>query len=118
MLYRYVEIHPADGRTAAAATGASAAPVRTVDILAVNEFSSARKRMSVVVREPEGSLKLLLKGADAMVLSRLHPDHDKTALTTVQSHLDAFAREGLRTLVLAEKTLTEVGLYNLNSVYL
>ena len=104
-----VESHSADGCTAPAAvpTGSGSAPIHTLEVLAVNEFSSARKRMSIVVRDPaDGTLKLLLKGADAAVLSRLHPDHDKTALETVQVHLDAFARSGLRTLVLAERTLT------------
>lgn len=102
-----VEIHPAHGSTAATAIGSGAAPAQVMDILAINEFSSARKRMSVVTRDSAGTVKLLLKGADVAVLSRLRADHDQASLNTVQSHLDAFAREGLRTLVLAEKTLTE-----------
>jgi len=76
------------------ALGTGSVPIDTLEVLAVNEFSSARKRMSIVVRNPAtGSLKLLLKGADAMVLSRIAPDADKAALTIVQAHLDAFARE-------------------------
>jgi magnesium-transporting ATPase (P-type) len=32
-------------------------------ILNVLEFTSARKRMSVIVRMPDGSIKLMIKGA-------------------------------------------------------
>lgn len=38
--------------------------------LAVNKFDSDRKRMSIVLREPSGNIKLLVKGADTSMLSR------------------------------------------------
>lgn len=41
------------------------------EVLAVLEFSSERKRMSVVVRRPCGSLTLFCKGADTVMLERL-----------------------------------------------
>lgn len=40
-------------------------------ILDVVEFSSKRKRMSVVVRLPDGRILLLCKGADSVILERL-----------------------------------------------
>ena len=40
-------------------------------VLNVLEFTSARKRMSVVARSPDGRLFLLTKGADNVVFSRL-----------------------------------------------
>jgi len=35
----------------------------TYEILNVLEFTSSRKRMSVVVRMPDNSIKLMIKGA-------------------------------------------------------
>ncbi|KAK4145970.1 uncharacterized protein C8A04DRAFT_10160 [Dichotomopilus funicola] len=44
---------------------------RTYQILDVIEFSSKRKRMSIIVRCPDGRIWLITKGADAVVLPRL-----------------------------------------------
>jgi P-type E1-E2 ATPase len=35
------------------------------------EFSSDRKRMSVIVRYPNGTIKVLCKGADSVIKERL-----------------------------------------------
>lgn len=43
------------------------------DILQVNDFSSARKRMSVIVRTPSGRIVLYCKGADNIIFERLDP---------------------------------------------
>ncbi|RDA95947.1 hypothetical protein CP533_5790 [Ophiocordyceps camponoti-saundersi (nom. inval.)] len=40
-------------------------------ILDVIEFSSARKRMSVIVRYPDGRISVVCKGADSVILPRL-----------------------------------------------
>ena len=37
----------------------------------VCEFNSSRKRMSTVVRAPDGKIKLYCKGADSVILERL-----------------------------------------------
>jgi magnesium-transporting ATPase (P-type) len=77
----------------------------------VNEFNSTRKRMSIVVRlpaemmgpgEPEKIL-LLAKGADMM----MERDCNVAIPDWARSHLKSFAMEGLRTLVVGEKELTE-----------
>ncbi|OHW98489.1 phospholipid-translocating p-type ATPase [Colletotrichum incanum] len=46
-------------------------------ILDVVEFSSQRKRMSIIVQRPDGSLWLICKGADSILLPRLvqHPSN-------------------------------------------
>ncbi|KAL2190051.1 phospholipid-translocating P-type ATPase [Thermothelomyces heterothallicus CBS 203.75] len=44
---------------------------RTYRILDVIEFSSKRKRMSIIVRCPDGRIWLLTKGADSVILPRL-----------------------------------------------
>ncbi len=41
------------------------------DVVDVLEFSSQRKRMSVIVRRPDGRLWLICKGADSVILPRL-----------------------------------------------
>lgn len=41
--------------------------LRSYQLLNVLEFSSARKRMSVIVRNEEGKILLLSKGADRCV---------------------------------------------------
>ncbi|KAK0636991.1 hypothetical protein B0T17DRAFT_587979 [Bombardia bombarda] len=48
---------------------------RTYVILDVIEFSSKRKRMSIVVRCPDGRIWLLTKGADSVILPRLRMAH-------------------------------------------
>ncbi|KAI0899843.1 phospholipid-translocating P-type ATPase [Annulohypoxylon nitens] len=44
-------------------------------ILDVIEFSSKRKRMSIVVRYPDGRICIICKGADSMILPRLRLAH-------------------------------------------
>ena len=41
---------------------------KSCKLLNVIEFSSARKRMSVVVRMPDNVIKLLTKGADSVIM--------------------------------------------------
>lgn len=48
---------------------------RTYEILDVIEFSSKRKRMSIIVRCPDGRIWLISKGADSMILPRLKLAH-------------------------------------------
>ncbi|KAF2646143.1 phospholipid-translocating P-type ATPase [Massarina eburnea CBS 473.64] len=52
--------------------GAGAEPVsETYEILDVIEFSSKRKRMSIVVRFPDRRICIICKGADSIILERL-----------------------------------------------
>lgn len=41
------------------------------EVLNVCEFNSTRKRMSLVLKDPEGKIKLYCKGADSVILERL-----------------------------------------------
>jgi phospholipid-translocating ATPase len=47
----------------------------TFEILDVIEFSSKRKRMSVLVRYPDGRISMICKGADSVILPRLKMAH-------------------------------------------
>ncbi|XP_029469990.1 phospholipid-transporting ATPase IK [Rhinatrema bivittatum] len=78
---------------------------RTYGVLAILDFSSDRKRMSILVRTPEGNVKLYTKGADHVILQRLHPSCSNDAFT--EKALDSFAEETLRTLCLACKDVDE-----------
>ena len=77
--------------------------VLTIKVLAVAEFSSARKRMSIIVEMPDGSIKMFCKGADSILLPRLSRTDD---IEPTWDHLEQYASEGLRTLVLAYKNLS------------
>ena len=119
------------------ASGTSAEREETWAILAVNKFDSDRKRMSILLRSPPelGNLPILFcKGADSSMLDpsvcsnskkiedgnigsigteQLSSDdgeYDEWELTQMlglQAHLGDFASEGLRTLVLGLRILTE-----------
>ncbi|TKS87736.1 Phospholipid-transporting ATPase IB [Collichthys lucidus] len=75
------------------------------ELLNVLEFSSNRKRMSVVVRTPDGKLRLYCKGADNVIFERLTETSQYKELTV--AHLEQFATEGLRTLCFAYVDLEE-----------
>lgn len=74
------------------------------EILNVLDFTSDRKRMSVIVRTSNGSILLLCKGADSVIYDRLAASQEYTE-DTVQ-HLESFAAEGLRTLCFAFREIS------------
>nr|XP_033475500.1 phospholipid-transporting ATPase ID [Epinephelus lanceolatus] len=79
---------------------------RSYELLAILDFNNVRKRMSVIVRSPDGKLSLYCKGADTIIYERLHQSCSKLMDVTTE-HLNEFAGEGLRTLALAYKDLDE-----------
>jgi phospholipid-transporting ATPase len=85
------------------------------EVLVVNEFNSTRKRMSTLVRTPEGKVKLLIKGADTVIFERLAPNIG--FLDETQVHLEDYANDGLRTLVLAYRDISEQEFFEWKDVY-
>ncbi|XP_022738677.1 putative phospholipid-transporting ATPase 9 isoform X2 [Durio zibethinus] len=79
---------------------------RSYKLLNILEFSSSRKRMSVIVRNEEGKLLLLCKGADSVMFERLAKNGQEFAEQT-KEHIDEYADAGLRTLVLAYREIDE-----------
>jgi len=71
------------------------------NIVALNAFTSARKRMSVVAQKDSEYL-LLVKGADNMMMER-----GVAADPHLEAHLTMFAQEGLRTLVIGRRRIPE-----------
>lgn len=76
-------------------------------LLNVLEFNSTRKRMSVVVRNPQGQLILYCKGADSVIYQRLAADHDPAIKEKTSQDMEAYANGGLRTLCIAQRYLSE-----------
>ncbi|XP_060617302.2 phospholipid-transporting ATPase IC [Anolis sagrei] len=78
--------------------------VKTYDVLAILDFNSDRKRMSVITREPNGAIRLYCKGADTVIYERLHRNDPQKQ--TTERALDIFASETLRTLCLCYKDIS------------
>ncbi|KAG6843812.1 hypothetical protein H0H87_000218 [Tephrocybe sp. NHM501043] len=79
-------------------------------LLNILEFTSARKRMSVVLRkldDDDGRVFLLCKGADNVIFERLREGGEGEGREDTERHLGEFASEGLRTLTLAYKVIPE-----------
>ncbi|CAN0032532.1 unnamed protein product, partial [Discosporangium mesarthrocarpum] len=79
---------------------------RTFDLMLTIPFNSTRKRMSVVVKDQEGNITLYCKGADNIIMDRASSfmSSDKAIM---EKHLGVFANDGLRTLLLARKKLSQ-----------
>ncbi|KAK3330993.1 hypothetical protein B0H66DRAFT_84405 [Apodospora peruviana] len=77
------------------------------EVLNTIEFNSSRKRMSSIVRMPDGKILLFCKGADSVIYSRLKRGEQSELRRETAQHLEMFAVEGLRTLCIAERQLTE-----------
>lgn len=75
-------------------------------LLNICEFNSTRKRMSAIFRFPDGSIKLLCKGADTVIMERLEKEYNPYVEATV-THLEEYASDGLRTLCLAMRDISE-----------
>ena len=76
---------------------------KTYKILKVIEFSSDRARMSVVIQLDDNTVRVLCKGSDSMLQPRLV---QSDVIGATWNHIEKFATEGLRTLVLAQKDMT------------
>ena len=76
-------------------------------VLNTLEFNSSRKRMSAIIRMPDGRIILFCKGADSVIYSRLKRGEQHELRKTTAEHLEMFAREGLRTLCIARKEIDE-----------
>lgn len=73
------------------------------------EFNSDRKRMSILFSDPnDGKIKLYMKGADSIILSRVDP---KQFAPDMEDKIDWFvtqsSKQGLRTLLMAMKVVDE-----------
>uniref|UniRef100_A0A8C7Z286 Phospholipid-transporting ATPase n=1 Tax=Oryzias sinensis TaxID=183150 RepID=A0A8C7Z286_9TELE len=77
---------------------------KTYEMLALLDFNSDRKRMSIILKFPDGRIRLYCKGADTVIYERLstNTQHQQTT----QEALDIFANDTLRTLCLCYKDIS------------
>ncbi|XP_065084623.1 phospholipid-transporting ATPase IF isoform X2 [Ochlerotatus camptorhynchus] len=75
--------------------------------LAVLEFTSDRKRMSVIIKDAQGQIWVYTKGAESHVLPLCTKTPSGLVIST-QRHINEFAKQGLRTLAVARRKLTQV----------
>ena len=85
------------------------------EVLNICEFNSTRKRMSAILRCPDGKIRIYCKGADTVILERLSRNNPFVELTT--QHLEDYATDGLRTLCLAMREVPEDEYRQWNAIY-
>ena len=62
-------------------------------VLNILEFTSDRARMSVIVQTPEGKIIVFSKGADAVMLKRMHK-WDTKLIEKTKKHINKFSKLG------------------------
>ena len=77
---------------------------REYRLLNVLDFSSERKRMSVIMSDPDGRIRLFCKGADQVIMPLLG-EEAKPELPSTKAQLMQFSMQGLRTLMVASRDL-------------
>lgn len=79
---------------------------REYKLLNLLDFTSKRKRMSVIVQDEDGQIFLMCKGADSIIFDRLSKNGRMFEEATTK-HLNEYGEAGLRTLALAYRKLDE-----------
>mmetsp|Transcript_45694 Transcript_45694/g.120430 ORF Transcript_45694/g.120430 Transcript_45694/m.120430 type:complete len:1169 (-) Transcript_45694:945-4451(-) len=92
--------------------------VMSFTVLSVLDFSSARKRMSTILREDAtGKIQLLSKGADNVMLKLLRVGQEQL-VTLTEAHMKDHSNDGLRTLVLGCKDVDDASFERWHSEYI
>ena len=73
-------------------------------LLQTIDFTSARKRMTSVLKSPTGEIHVFSKGADSILIALCHRNQENLRAQSI-NFMDGYAKEGLRTLLLAHKKL-------------
>ena len=77
-----------------------------VELLHLIEFSSDRKRETVIVKD-RGIIKLYCKGADSIIKARTSPNTPQQILKQGEYYIDKFSKQGFRTLFVSMKILSQ-----------
>ncbi|XP_018588906.1 phospholipid-transporting ATPase 11C isoform X1 [Scleropages formosus] len=77
--------------------------IEKYELLHVLNFDPVRRRMSVIVRSPDGETLLFCKGADSSIFPRVRQEE----VERIRMHVERNATEGYRTLCVAYKRLTD-----------
>lgn len=86
-------------------------PIRDVEYKVYRriEFNSSRKRMSIILRDPDdGLIKMYTKGADSIIKERLDKGQiDRRMMDHMDTFLTKSSLKGLRTLLMAMRVIDE-----------
>ena len=85
-------------------------------LLNLLEYSSERKKMSVVIKCPDNKIRLYVKGADSVIRDKISVN--KELLIPNEKHMMTFAKGGLRTLQIAYRELGELEYESWNKDFL
>ena len=77
-----------------------------IEFLYLIEFSSDRKRETVIVKD-KGVIKLYCKGADSIIKARVSPNTPQQILKQGEYYVDKFSKQGYRTLFISMKILSQ-----------
>lgn len=80
--------------------------IHTFEILAINNFTSERKRMSVLIKDTaKNQLKLFIKGADEALMKICDYSLENPFMDKINDSLRSFAEQGLRSLHVGFKVI-------------
>lgn len=77
-----------------------------IEFLYLIEFSSDRKRETVIVKD-KGVIKLYCKGADSIIKARIATNNPHQVLKQGEYYVDKFSKQGYRTLFISMKVLSQ-----------
>ena len=84
---------------------------QTFECVMILPYTQMRKRMGVVIRDPDGRLFLYVKGADSTLFERLRQSDTESpeaaACLATQRQLTVWGNDGLRTLVFAYRPIAD-----------
>jgi len=89
----------------------------TYRILYTFEFTSARKRMSIVFQDSNNKYWIYTKGADNVIIERTNKTSILGTLPALKNSLDYLASQGLRTLLLARREISEIDFLRFDQDY-
>ncbi|KAJ6720056.1 putative PHOSPHOLIPID-TRANSPORTING ATPASE [Salix viminalis] len=77
------------------------------NVFGLHEFDSDRKRMSVILGCPDGTVRVFVKGADTSMFSVIDRSLNKKVVRATEGHLHTYSTLGLRTLVIGMRDLSD-----------
>ena len=80
---------------------------KTFKVLQVIEFTSFRKCMSIIIQDEEDRIIMFSKGADTVIMSKLHKYNIDDILEENVKYSANFSKQGYRTLSVAMKILSK-----------
>ena len=78
------------------------------EILNYINFSSDRKRMSIILKDESNVIKIYTKGADCEILKRLSKNNNNIEkINFIKSKIDKYSKKGYRTLLIGYKEISK-----------